>query len=260
MSSSAPPRSRREQAEATRELLLRTAERLFAERGLGGVSNRRIVEAAGQANNSALAYHVGTRIDLVRAIVRSHTAPIARSTQERVKAARGSTDPHDHVASLVLPFTEHLATLGTPSWYARFLAQLSTDPAMSAEIHADLRLTPHFQEGLAAAWSHAPDLPPEEAALRSRMVRLAIVHTCAEQEATAAATGVPADWALVGHALTDAVAGILLAPGRSPTGSAAGSAPGAAAGSAGPPWPAAGPTGAAAGSAGPSGAATVDAL
>ncbi|MGD9529040.1 TetR/AcrR family transcriptional regulator [Pseudonocardia sp.] len=210
------PRSRREQAEATRALLLRTAERLFAERGLAGVSNRQIVEAAGQANNSALAYHIGTRTDLVRAIVGAHTADIARRTQERVEAARGSTHPRDHVASLVLPFTEHLAGLGNPSWYARFLAQLSTDPALSTEIHAELRLTPHFQEGLAAAWSHAPDLPTPQAELRSRMVRLAIVHTCAEQERAAATTGVAADWTLVGHALTDAVTGLLLAPRRSP--------------------------------------------
>lgn len=213
MPSTAAPRRRREQAEATRTLLLRTAEQLFAERGLG-VSNRQIVDAAGQANNSALAYHVGTRTDLVRAVVRSHTEDIARRTRERVEAARGSTDPHDHVASLVLPLTEHLAALGTPSWYARFLAQLSTDPALSSEIHADLRLTPHFREGLAAAWSHAPDLPPAESGLRTRMVRLAIVHTCAEQEATAAATGVPADWTVVGDALTDAVTGLLLAPRR----------------------------------------------
>src|SRR5215472_8928339 len=102
------PRSRREQAEATRELLLRTAERLYAERGLAQVSNRQIVEAAGQANNSALSYHVGTRTDLINAITRSHVEPIAVRTSELVRAARGSREPRDHVASLVLPYTEHL--------------------------------------------------------------------------------------------------------------------------------------------------------
>ncbi|GAA3465067.1 TetR family transcriptional regulator [Saccharothrix longispora] len=206
------PTSRREQAEATRALLLRTAERLFAEFGLAQVSNRQIVEAAGQANNSALTYHVGTRADLLDAIARAHAEPIARRTREMVEAARGSTRPRDHVASLVLPYTEHLAALGNPSWFARFTAQTSTDPAYSAGPRSELMLGPHHQEGLAAVWEHAPDLPPREAALRGRTMRLAVIHTCAEQERAAADSGTPADWALVGGALTDAVTGLLLAP------------------------------------------------
>jgi AcrR family transcriptional regulator len=203
------PGSRREQAEATRELLLRTAERLFAERGLAQVSNRQIVEAAGQANNSALAYHVGSRTDLIDAITRAHVEPIAARTRELVRAARGSRQPRDHVASLVLPYTEHLAGLGNPSWCARFLAQVVTDPAL---VDLDPVLAVEFLEGVAAVWSHVADLPPAESALRNQTARVAVIHTCAEQERVAATTGVPADWSLVGVALTDAVTGLLLAP------------------------------------------------
>ncbi|GGX89936.1 TetR family transcriptional regulator [Streptomyces minutiscleroticus] len=200
------------QAEATRELLLRTAERLFAERGLAQVSNRQIVEAAGQANNSALTYHVGTRADLIRALTRSHAEPIARRTRQMVERARGSTDPRDHVAGLVLPYTEHLAGMGNPSWCARFTAQISTDPAFSGDVRSDPLLAPYFEEGLDAVSAFLPGLPPPEAALRDQTMRLAVIHTCAEQERTAARTGVPADWDLVGEALTDAVTGLLLAP------------------------------------------------
>jgi len=202
----------RVQAETTRDLLLRTAERLYAERGLAQVSNRQIVEAAGQANNSALTYHVGTRADLIHAIIRAHAEPIARRTRELVERTRGSTDPRDHVASLVLPYTDHLATLGTPSWFARFIAQTATDPLFAAGTGSGLLLTPHFQEGLAAVWAHVPDLPLEEAALRSQTMRQAIIHTCAEQERAAAESGTPANWTLIGNALTDAVTGLLLAP------------------------------------------------
>lgn len=204
--------SRREQADATRGLLLRTAERLYAERGLAQVSNRQIVEAAGQANNSALTYHVGTRTDLIRAITRSHVEPIAARTQERVRAVRGSRKPRDHVASLVLPYTEHLADLGNPSWCARFLAQVVTDPALARQEDIDPVLAVEFLEGAAAVWSHVADLPPAEAALRDQTARVAVIHTCAEQELLAATTGVAADWSLVGEALTDAVTGLLLAP------------------------------------------------
>lgn len=203
------PASRREQAGATRELLLRTAERLYAERGLAQVSSRQIVEAAGQANNSALTYHVGTRADLIEAITRSHVEPITARTRERVRATRTSPRPSDHVASLVLPYTEHLASLGEPSWGARFLAQVVTDPALA---DVDSVVAVGFLEGMTAGWSHVAELPPAESALRGHTARVAVIHTCAEQERVAAASGVPADWSLVGAVLTDAVTGLLLAP------------------------------------------------
>jgi AcrR family transcriptional regulator len=60
--------------DATRELILLTAERLFAERGIEAVPLRDIGIAAGQKNNVAVQYHFGDRENLVRAIAtyRSH--------------------------------------------------------------------------------------------------------------------------------------------------------------------------------------------
>ena len=54
--------------EATRELILLTAERLFAERGIEAVPLRDIGQAADQKNNFAVQYHFGDRENLVRAI------------------------------------------------------------------------------------------------------------------------------------------------------------------------------------------------
>ncbi|MEV0038015.1 TetR family transcriptional regulator, partial [Streptomyces sp. NPDC050804] len=50
---------RAERGDATRELILVTAERLFAEHGVFAVSNRQVSEAAGQGNNAAVGYHFG---------------------------------------------------------------------------------------------------------------------------------------------------------------------------------------------------------
>ncbi|WP_246457028.1 TetR/AcrR family transcriptional regulator [Saccharopolyspora gloriosae] len=205
---------RREQADATRELLLRTAERLFAERGLSEVSNRQIVEAAGQANNSALAYHVGTREDLLRALSDTHSEPITRRTGELIEAASGSDDPRDHVACLVLPYVEHLAGLGNPSWCARFTAQLATDPVLRDNPMRAPEMEPLLRTVDEALAAHKPELPPKIAAIRRETARLAVLHTCAEQERAAAETGAPADWDLVGVALTDSLTGLLLAPTR----------------------------------------------
>src|SRR6516165_4482043 len=56
---------------ATRERLIHTAERLFAERGINGVSLREIGQAAGQRNNGAIEYHFGSRENLLAAVYAS---------------------------------------------------------------------------------------------------------------------------------------------------------------------------------------------
>ncbi|MEE2045897.1 helix-turn-helix domain-containing protein, partial [Nocardiopsis tropica] len=65
--------ARSERVAATRETILSAAERLFAEHGMAGVSNRQIGQEAGQGNNTAVTYHFGSKEGLVRAIVRRRT-------------------------------------------------------------------------------------------------------------------------------------------------------------------------------------------
>lgn len=60
----------------TRLSLLRAAERLMAEKGIDSVSLREVSVAAGQLNNSAVAYHFGSRDALIDAILERHSAPI----------------------------------------------------------------------------------------------------------------------------------------------------------------------------------------
>jgi TetR/AcrR family transcriptional regulator, regulator of cefoperazone and chloramphenicol sensitivity len=55
-------------ARATRERIMAEAERLFALKGVGGAQIRDIVRAAGQANDSAVHYHFGSRYGLLTAI------------------------------------------------------------------------------------------------------------------------------------------------------------------------------------------------
>ena len=116
----------------TREAIMAAAERLYAEHGLVAVSNRQISEAAGQGNVAAVGYHFGTRADLVRAILRKHSAAIDAIRQRMLDETRGSREVRDWVACLVRPATEHLATLGVPSWHARFAVQVMTDPVLRA--------------------------------------------------------------------------------------------------------------------------------
>lgn len=51
------------------EVLLKTARKLFAEKGIDAVSLREIAREAGQRNNSALHYHFGSKEALIQAIL-----------------------------------------------------------------------------------------------------------------------------------------------------------------------------------------------
>src|SRR3546814_1363010 len=66
---SAPPKRRHSAGEATRVLLIEAAERLFATRGIDGVTLAQIQLAAGQSNSSVIGYHFGSKDGLVQAIL-----------------------------------------------------------------------------------------------------------------------------------------------------------------------------------------------
>lgn len=210
----APPAVGGGRAGHTRSLLLATAERLYAQRGIGAVSNRLVAQEAGQANNSAVAYHVGSKSDLVHAICRAHADAVHADTVALVAAARGCADPAEHVGALVLPYTRRLAALGFPCWTARFIAQVLADPEYGASVIWHEGIVAAHAEGGTAMWSFAPALPAQVVDLRMQMMRVLVVQTCAEREAAADAAGARVDWNMVGGALVDALTGILLAPHR----------------------------------------------
>ena len=56
--------------------LIETAERLFAERGVNGVSLREIGAEAGQRNTGAVRYHLGSKEQLVSAVFEHRMVPI----------------------------------------------------------------------------------------------------------------------------------------------------------------------------------------
>jgi AcrR family transcriptional regulator len=208
------PGTRGRQASGTREAIMATAERLFAEHGVTSVSSRQISEAAGQGNNAAVGYHFGTKADLIRAIVHRHDEVIERSRQRHVDRVGAEGTVREWVSCLVLPLTEHLSAAGATSWYARFLVQMSTDPALREivddEVLASAQIA-RIGRGLEPCLSELPAGVRED---RLQMVRNLLLHTCAERERVLAISGDapgPA-WERASRILVDAITGLLLAP------------------------------------------------
>ena len=207
---------RAEQVGETRRQIMDAAERLFAEEGLYVVSNRQISAAAGQGNNAAVGYHFGTKADLVRAIVRRHSEPTEALRLAMVERVAGSTELRDWIDCLVRPGTAHLDSLPQPTWYARFGAQVMTDPAFRTIMTEEALATPALGRMIEGLHRCLPDLPVEVRAERDAMTRQLMVHMCAERErALADGTAVThASWDRVATGLVDALTGLWSAPAR----------------------------------------------
>lgn len=118
-----------------REELVLAAERLVGERGIS-VSLREVASAAGQRNNSAVAYHFGSKDDLVAAIVARRLGTIEAERAELLAtddADSAAASPADEVRRLVRLVVKPMAV--TPyaegsTHYARFLEKVRDHPAV----------------------------------------------------------------------------------------------------------------------------------
>ena len=127
-------RRRHSAGEATRELLMVTAERLIAMNGVEGVTLREIQAAAGQSNSSVITYHFGSQAGLVRALLEFRYRQDQR-TPGRVAAARHGTagclgDPREAVWIIVRPLIE---SIDAGEMFVPFLARVSANTRTFAE-------------------------------------------------------------------------------------------------------------------------------
>jgi AcrR family transcriptional regulator len=106
------------------------AERLFAERGIDGVSLREINTAAGQRNSTALQYHFGDRTGLLNAVLAKHYPEIEMRRHQLLDEyeSRGDLPEAEArrtlAAALVRPMAAKLADLDGGRAYLRIMEQL----------------------------------------------------------------------------------------------------------------------------------------
>jgi hypothetical protein len=127
-----------------------------------------------------------------------------------------SSELRDWLTCVVKPITDHLDSLGVPSWYARFLAQAVTDPALREVVYQDSLASPSMRRTILGLNRLLPVLPREVVAERGDMTRHLIVHTCAERERSLQnREPTPrASWDEAAFGMVDALHGLWRAPVR----------------------------------------------
>lgn len=111
----------------TRDAIKQTARRLFAERGIDGVSVKEIVAAAGQRNGGSLHYHFKTKESLVRELVVDGAKLIDQWRNAQLDALEQREHPaslREIIEVLVLPSTNLRDEAGMEGTYLRFITIL----------------------------------------------------------------------------------------------------------------------------------------
>lgn len=131
-----PVRRPSQRSRVTRATLIRTAERLFAERGIAAVSLNEISKVAGQRNSNACQYHFGDKERLLQAILDKHVPGIARERAGLLRRRERSSDGHglrELVQAFVRPLAARLQSADGGPEFIRINAQLIALHTLSVE-------------------------------------------------------------------------------------------------------------------------------
>jgi len=195
--------------ESTKQQLISAAERLFAARGLEGVSLREINSAAGQRNSTALQYHFGDRRGLLRAVMHKHTPAVDAARHALLDGYESSdrTDLRVLAEALVRPSAAKLADADGGREYLQINAQVLNRP----EFRFDERATANTRDSIHRWRQLVGPLLPDVAVRRLHHRFTAIRVSSTELARRASGTPRRDDQLFTSH-LVDLVAALLAAP------------------------------------------------
>lgn len=179
---------KRNDATATREVLVATAVQLFAEHGLDGVSLAEINRAAGQRNATALHYHFGGKQGLVQAIFDKHSERVNSLRESMLAALPEKAALRDVVGVLVVPLAEQVRDPDGGIHYIQFLAQLMNNPRIPPG-SLDRRDSPILKEQLRRFETALAAMPKKLRELRMTFVVAMIFNSLAGYAAGVARNG-----------------------------------------------------------------------
>lgn len=144
--------------------MIRAAEEIAVERGLGATTLTAVQQRAGQANKSAARYHFGSRDGLLDAVLGARMSLVDADRRAMLEAAGEASLSHAEVAAILIhPLANH--TLRRPgSSFARFLMQVMADPVQANRVQEHVSAA-SFRD-LQSRFHAATSLSPELATLR----------------------------------------------------------------------------------------------
>ena len=201
----------------TKAELLRSAERLIAEKGLGSVSVKMITTDAGARNPSAVHYHFGGIESLIEEVFAKRYREIEAERAVRLERVT-ETDPEARLVALleaaIGPFLEACLE-DNGRVYARFCLQFVSDPRFDYAkliLNAGAQSFVRLSEEIIACLSHIPRARIEPRIRQSFVV--AMVQAVSLSREVEAGTALPID-AAVKEAAT-CLAAYLSAPLHAP--------------------------------------------
>jgi AcrR family transcriptional regulator len=194
-----------------RTVLLDTAERHLAERGLHGTSLRQLCEVASY-NRSAVWYHFGTREGLVEALVNRRRTDIESRRTAMLDDARLAGRGRELRALVEIIVVPLVHVLAESSWYYRVLVQLAASSSDGAVLVVEPpRDSDLFHDTVAAVNTTRPHV----LAQRLRSSSMTTLFELAWWERRAA-LGATVDRVFVASSLIDIVVAVLTAADTSP--------------------------------------------
>jgi AcrR family transcriptional regulator len=178
---------------STKEKLLDTAEKLFAEKGYDATSLRQIIAEAG-VNLAAIHYHFGSKEELLDEVVVRHVGPVndERLAQlDCVEAEAGKGRPAlEQVVKAFLAPTARVAAENPQ--FVRLMGRLHADGVMQPILQRNFQ--PVIARFLTAMRNALPDLPPEEFRWRVHFMIGAMAHTMCCSPTIPCVAAEPADF------------------------------------------------------------------
>ena len=122
---------------ATRQLLIDTAEKIFAEKGLESTTLFDVFKASGIKNRSALQYHFKDKVGLINAVLNKHSEAVSNHRKTLIDALEKAPSHtlYDVVKVIVEPLAEKLDTNDGGREFLKIHSQL-----MVSEPFSELRM------------------------------------------------------------------------------------------------------------------------
>lgn len=143
----------------TRERLLRTAARLFADRGFKKVTVRDICRTA-RANVAAVNYHFGDKLGLYREVLQL-AAEALRSTTEAAKEGAAGCPADEKLRRFVQVHLRRMLGVERDDWIHRLINREMADPTPALDTLVDHGLRPRL-EYLSSIVADLLGCPPQD--------------------------------------------------------------------------------------------------